>query len=68
MREQVKLIQDARIELLREVFQEILEIHTECLEKNVSTRHQIFCKILQHFDEKLNAELNRQKYSGNAKP
>lgn len=68
MKEQVKLIKEARIELLREVFGEILEIHTECLQNNLSTRHQIFCRILQHFDEKLNAELRSQKYSGNAKP
>lgn len=57
IRKRLIQISETKIEDLRESFRDLLALHDECLKKNIGTRHEIFCKILTHFDDKLKDQL-----------
>lgn len=57
IRKRLILVSETTIEDLRETFKDLLALHEECLKKNIATRHEIFSKILTHFDEKLKDQL-----------
>lgn len=57
IRKRLIQISETKIEDLRETYGDLLSLHEECLEKKIGTRHEIFSKILSHFDEKLKDQL-----------
>jgi hypothetical protein len=57
MKDRIEILQNCRIEILEQIQDELYEIHTECLQNNISTRHQIFETLFDYIDTKITQEV-----------
>lgn len=57
MKEKIEILQNCRIELLEQIQDELYEIHTEMLQNNISSRHQIFETLFDYIDTKITQEV-----------